>query len=139
MPNVAAVSRLEAEVTVQGVYLQVLGRDPFKNPYDAGAYDYVIGVMYHDVTEAAIKDVLVESAEAYARAETRVRALYREVLGRDPGPREPGGAWVDEPARNYAEDFRKNVKTEDQIRAELRASPEFQDRRNRPAAPRRSP
>ncbi len=135
MPNVAALSRVEAEVIVQGAYLRILGRDPFKSPYDAGAYDYVIGLMYHDLTEAAIKGVLAESAEAYARAEARVRAAYRELLGRDPGPREPGGAWVDESARSYAEDFRKNVKTEDQIREELRASPEFQDRRNRPAAP----
>ena len=92
MPNIAAQSRVEAEVAVQSVYLRVLGRDPFKNPYDAGAYDYVIGLMYHDLTEAAIQEVLAESAEAYARAEARVRALYREVLGRDPGPREPGGA-----------------------------------------------
>jgi hypothetical protein len=134
MPNVAEMSRMEAEVIVQGIYLRSLGRDPFKNPYDAGAYDYVIGMMYHDLTEASIEEVLTRSAEAFARAEAKVRSLYREVLGRDPGPREPGGPWVDEPARAYVEDFRKNVKTEDVIRAELRNSPEFLDRRHRPAA-----
>lgn len=122
------MSRSQAEELLRPVYLEVLRRDPFQ-PFDSSVYDHVFALM-HGTTADAIEAKLRDSPEARETAEKLVRGLYLEILGRDPGPATEGGVWVDPPARDYAEDFRTGVKTEEVIADELRDSEEY---RSRPA------
>jgi len=122
------MTRSQAEELVKLSYLEVLRRDPFQ-PFDSGAYDHVFALM-HGTTAEAVEVTLRESAEAREKAESVVRRIYFEILGRDPGPGDQGGQWVDSPARDYAEDLRTGLKTVEDIRVELRSSEEY---RTRPA------
>jgi hypothetical protein len=122
-PCQPVMTRTQAEELVKAAFLEVLRRDPF-HPFDSGAYDHVFALM-HGTTPDEVEATLRESAEAREKAEDLVRGLYRELFGRDPGPEQPGGPWVDPPARAYAEDFRAGVKSEEDIRTELRSSEEY--------------
>ncbi len=125
-PCQPVMTRSQAEERVKLAYLEVLRRDPFQ-PFDSGAYDHVFALM-HGTTDRELEGALRESAEAREKAESVVRRLYVEILGRDPGPERPGEPWVDPWARTYAEDFRSGLKTEEDIRTELRASEEYRAR-----------
>lgn len=118
------MTRIEAEEIVRAAYLRVLGRDPFPPTYDAGAYDYVIGLGNGELTPAEVESDLRVDVEAHVRANAVVRRLYLEVLGRDPGPPAEGEPWADPEAVAYAYDFRRGVKNSEKIRSELEASPE---------------
>ena len=125
-PCQPVMTRTQAEELVKVAFLEVLRRDPF-NPFDSGAYDHVFALM-HGTTPDEVEATLRESAEAREKAEALVRRLYLELLGRDPGPEQPGEPWVDPPAHAYAEDFRAGVKSEENIRTELRSSEEYHAR-----------
>lgn len=128
-------TRPEAEAIVKDAYLRSLGRDPFPPCYDAGAYDYVIDLCKGVIAGQDIEEFLRTSIEAHVRANEIVRGLYREVLGRDPGPPVEGGPWADPAAVAYAYDFQHGRKTEAGIRSELEASDEVKDRRQRATRP----
>lgn len=131
-----SMSRIAAEVLVRDIYESVLGRNPFANPYDPGAYDWVMGFMYHDVTVVEAEKTIRGSRESALRAERIVRELYLELLGRDPGPEDDGNSWADPAALAYVEDFRLGKKTEEQMRVEIMLGPEYLERHSRKRATR---
>jgi hypothetical protein len=131
------MNRAEAEEVVRLAYERALGRNPLPSGlYDSGSLDYLLDLVCGVYADgAAIERVLRNSDEAHSRAERIVRALYRNVLARDPGPAEVGGPWADPAALAYVEDFRLGRKTEDAIRAELEGSPEAQAKLSRATRP----
>lgn len=125
------MSRLDAERHVKEAYGRALGRNPFPDSYDAGAYDWVMELMYHGMTWRELEVRLRNEPEAYRRAEDLTRAIYFSLLGRDPGPVVEGGPWRDTAALDYAHDIRLGRKSEEDVRREIMASEEYRERQAR--------
>lgn len=119
------------------IYDEVHGRDALDDPGSIGWVSVLTDGMPPEEAERLVR----VSAEHRKRSERVVRDLYREVLLRDPGPMVPQGNWLtgdsdspsDDAALAYVDDYQLGRKSAAEIREDLKASPEYQDRRNGPA------
>ncbi|MHA2337478.1 MAG: DUF4214 domain-containing protein [Candidatus Hodarchaeales archaeon] len=113
------MSRQDAEEVVGLSYENILDRNPFTQiPYDAAAYDYVIALMYEKLTLRDLEDSLRNSEECFEKSKATVTEIYNELLGRDPDPA----------AYDYFVDLQLGVKTEEEIREEIKQSEEYKDK-----------
>lgn len=118
---------------VERIYTEVHGRSAYD---DMGSLGFVKSIAIGTLTPDEAELIIRKSAEHRRRSELSIRALYEELLFRDPGPREPEGEWItggsSTPAGNgalgYVTSYQLGDSTLDQVRESIKKSPEYKDK-----------